>query len=231
MYNEEERIADTLEKINNYLIDNNYNYNIIVVDDGSTDNSYNVALNYIHNSHNDRVFICRNQANRGKGFSVKRGLIIGDSDYYLFTDCDLSCSINQLEKLMKHIENNDLIIGSRYVKGGVVATKQSLLRRFYSRAFNLLVNCLFKLGVKDAQCGFKLYSRKLRDLIVDRSFINGFAFDVEHLVICRENGLNYKECGIVWNNLKVQKFKIMKIIDMFFDIMRILKNKKKYGVK
>lgn len=231
MFNEEKRIVDTLEKIDNYFRDNDYNYNVIIIDDGSTDNSYNEVFNYIYHNNNNKISIYKNTKNKGKGFSVRRGLMIGDSDYYLMMDVDLSTPIEEIVTLLKNIKLYDVVIGSRYVKYSTVIIEQSLLRRFYSRVFNFLVNFLFELDVCDTQCGFKLYSRKARNLIVSKSIIVGFSFDVEHIFICKENGIKYYECGVIWSDNKPRSFNIKKIFDMFTEIMLIHRIKIKKGYK
>lgn len=230
-YNEGERIYNTLEQIEDYLREQHYDYKIIVVDDCSKDNTFQRAFKYLSSHH--KVKLYRNEHNKGKGYSIRMGLSLNKSDYYLFTDCDLSVSMQELNVLFQYVKDNDMIIASRYSKDSHIIIEQSLLRRFYSRCFNFIVNSLLSLNVKDTQVGFKLYNKRVRNCVINFGVINGFSFDVETLVIAKINNLKYKEVGIIWQDNKPRNFPIKNIIEMFLEIILIaeMKVKSNYSVK
>lgn len=206
----------------------NYDCRIVVVDDCSNDDTFRQTLRYL--AHHHKVKLYRNEKNMGKGYSIRKGLSLSNSDYYLFTDCDLSVSISEVDMLLNFIKYCDLVVGSRYVNGSVITRRQSLLRRFYSRCFNFLVTFIFNICINDTQCGFKLFTKKARNLILKHSVLDGFSFDVELFVIMKSNYLNYGEVGITWNDNKPQSFGFKKIAEMFSEITLVnrLLNEGKY---
>jgi dolichyl-phosphate beta-glucosyltransferase len=231
-FNEEKFIIQTLTRIESYLKENNFDYEIIVIDDNSTDSSYYKILSYVSgigSMKNNRIRLFSNKKNQGKGFSIVRGLKESKKDYVLTLDTDLSSDISEVKKLLRNRKDNDLIIGSRYLKTSELVKKQSITRIFYSRAFNILVNLLFGLKVKDSQCGFKLYSQRLSKIIPKHCGIKKYSCDVEHLLICKVNGFNYKEIGIKWTDTKPQEVKFKQIRNMFIDLIKIKRNQM-YGL-
>lgn len=226
MYNEENIIIDTLTSIETHLKkQKKYNYEIIVIDDNSEDNSYYKVIGYINKigntKKNKKIKVFSNIKNQGKGFSVVRGLMMSEGDNILAIDCDLSTNINQLPKLLKYAKKNDLIISSRYLKSSQIKKKQSLLRMLYSRVYNILVRILFNLNFKDTQNGFTLYSKNLAKKIHIYSNIKRFSFNVEHIIIAKLNFMNVKEVPIVWQDKKPNKVKLSQIKNMALDLIKI----------
>lgn len=230
VHNEEKYILDTLRRVETYLTENNFNYEILVIDDASRDNSYYKVLSYIGSIgdiKNTKIKLFSNKKNQGKGYSIIRGLLEAEKDYVLTLDADFSTDISEVKKLLKYRKDNDLIIGSRYLKTSELVKKQSPLRIFYSRGFNILVNILFNLNVKDSQAGFKLFSQKLSKIIPEHSGIKRYSCDVEYLSICKVNGFNYKEVGIKWTDTKPQEIKFKQIKSMFIDLLKIKRRQMK----
>ena len=225
-FNEENFIIQTLTRIESYLKENKFDYEIIVIDDCSTDKSYYKILSYIGKIgeiKNDKIRLFSNKKNQGKGFSIVRGLKESKKDYVLTLDTDLSADISEAKKLLKYRKDNDLVIGSRYLKTSELTEKQSLLRIFYSRCFNILVNLFFNLKIKDSQCGFLLYSKRAKDIVTKYCKIKRFSFSVEHLLLMKKNNLKFKECPIVWEDKKPQSVKMSQIKEMLFALIKIKK--------
>lgn len=218
-YNEERRIGRTLEKIISFLDSKKYKYEIIVVDDGSKDRTREVVKRF------RRVKLNEKRRNRGKGYSVRQGMIAAEGDYLLFSDADLSTPIEEIEKMMRLINAYDVVIGSRTIKGADVQVKQPFYREYMGKIFNLFVQVLAIKGIKDTQCGFKLFTRRAAKKIFPKQRIKGFGFDVEILYIAKKKGFRIEQVPVIWRNdenTKVSAFRDSS--DMFFDLLRIRLN-------
>ena len=195
-YNEEARIKNTLEKIHSYLKNQDYTYEIIIVNDGSTDNTW-ALVNEIAQKIKE-VRILKNEKNRGKGFTIKKGFLNAKGKYLLFTDADLSTPIEEVEKLISWLKKGyDIAIGSRALKESHIQIHQPWYRELAGRIFNLFVQAMAVPGIKDTQCDFKCFSRKTAIEICERQKIEKFSFDVEMLYIGRRLGYKIKEVPIL----------------------------------
>ena len=172
-YNEEKVISNTLTKIITFLDKKKIKYEIIVVDDGSKDKTREAVKKF------PKVILTKERKNCGKGYSVKQGSRISKGDYILFTDADLSTPIGKIEKCMKYVNSYDIIIASRALKDSIIPVKQPFYRIFMGKTFNLFVQLFSVRGIKDTQCGFKLFNRKAVDIIFPLQRLNDFCFDVE----------------------------------------------------
>lgn len=195
-YNEAERISSTLEKMTKYFTKLGKSYEIIIVNDGSRDQTEEV----ITKAKPPFARIVSYGQNRGKGFAVKFGAKQAKGDWILFADADNSTPIEEFEKLFAETGKYEVIIGSRYVRGSQIAVKQGVPRIILSRIGNILVQLLILPGVQDTQCGFKLFSSSAAQKIFSRQTINGWGFDMEILKIARDNGYRIKEIPITWYN-------------------------------
>jgi dolichyl-phosphate beta-glucosyltransferase len=221
-YNEEKRIGATLDKIYDFLSSKNYNFEVIVVDDGSMDRTVDVAA-ASRLSQENKLRVLKNAANRGKGFSVKTGIINSNGEYILFSDADLSTPIEEVDKLIEYVKKDyDVVIGSRSVTGSKVIVHQLWYRELMGKVFNLFVKLLLISEFRDTQCGFKLFRGSVAHEIAGLMKINGFTFDVEMLYIAKSKGYKIKEVGVSWENSTESKVGLFHSpASMFLDLFRI----------
>lgn len=195
-YNEALRIGPSLDRMLTWLGDNVPDFEILVVDDGSTDATTEVVARRMLHSH--RVRILRNPVNSGKGWSVRRGMLEAEGDHVLMTDADLSTPIEELEKLAPHVSRHDIVIGSRAVSGARILRHQPLYREWMGKVFNRMVQVVVLPGISDTQCGFKLFRRDVAQAVFPRVTTPGFSFDVEALYVARRLGYRIAEVPVVW---------------------------------
>jgi len=217
-FNEEERIALTLTKIYDYLNGLNYNFELIVVDDGSTDSTVSLV-----ESNFPKVQIIKQQQNMGKGAAVRRGMMEAKGTLRLFTDADLSTPIYELKKFIPVIENGfDIAIGNRALQSELIKEHQPFYREMMGKTFNKIVQLLVVRGISDTQCGFKLFTEKAAMDIFSKAEINGFSFDVEAVYLAGKMGYKIKEIPVEWYNDDRSKVHPIKdSLKMLIEIMRI----------
>jgi len=221
-YNEEKRIPLTLKKISEFLKTKDFLYEIIIIDDGSQDATSKIVEEFSKDKYNELRLI-RLDKNYGKGFAVRKGILVSRGEYILFTDADLSTPIEELDKLLFFIKNGyDIVIGSRGLKQSQLIRRQVWYREKMGKIFNLLVRILILKGIKDTQCGFKIFKTEVAKKIFLKTKINRFAFDVEVLFIAKKFNYKIKEVAITWKNRYASKVHIIKdSIIMLMDILRI----------
>jgi len=221
-HNEAERMGATLSEIYDFLSTKDYDYEIIIVDDGSADET-------VSNAKKSQLFkeyklgVIKNWVNMGKGFSVKRGILAARGDYILFTDADLSTPIKELNNLFDCMEEGyDIVIGSRGVKESIIKIHQPWYRERMGRIFNFFVKLLLMKEFSDTQCGFKLFKGSIARNIAQFLKIDGFCFDVEMLYLAKQKLHKVKELGIVWDNSPNSKVKMIdSSLHMFLDLFKI----------
>ena len=220
-YNEERRLPKTLEEIDKYLSKQSYEYEILVVNDGSRDNTRDVARSLIPKIKNLKV--TGYEKNQGKGYAVRFGMLEAKGDFRIFTDADNSTSIDQIEKMWPYFEKGyDIVFGSRDVKGAILDPPQPFFRRFLGEAFGFLTNLIVGTwGIADTQCGFKCFSKKAAEDIFPRCKINRFAFDPEFLIIAKKFGYKMKEIPVYWRNDLESKVKFKWMVNMGLDLLKI----------
>lgn len=194
-YNEEARLPKTLEAIISYLGDRPFE--IIVVDDGSNDGTAYVVKNF----GDSRIRLISNLGNKGKGFSVRRGMLQAKGDIILFSDADLATPISELDQMLLSLHGGfSVVIGSRALKDSNVVVHQPFYREFMGKLFNKIVRVATISGIKDTQCGFKLFTKEASQQIFSNQQIDGFGFDVEVLFLARKFSLKIKEVPVTWIN-------------------------------
>ena len=217
-YNEEKRIKKTIETILFYLEKHQYSYEILVVNDGSTDKTKEVVLEF----KNRKIKCLDTPRNKGKGYSVKAGILAATKEWILFTDADLSTPIEELETFLRYKENALVIIGSRNLPMSQITVKQPFLRSSLGKIFPLFVRLLLLPKIYDSQCGFKLYKKEAAKKIVEKQTIDGFCFDAEHLFLAKKLGYVIKEVPVSWANDERSKVRIVQdSFRMFFDVLKI----------
>lgn len=199
-YNEENRIKNTLIIINDYVQEKNINAEIIVVDDGSTDLTTNIVEKL--KAKIPHLKLINLEHNQGKGFSVRKGVESSQGKFILFTDADNSTPIEEYEKLMDRMKNAQaqIAIGSRFLHDSKVHIAQPAYRIFLGRAANLLIRIFLIDGLRDTQCGFKLFEHNAAKEIFSFQKIKRFAFDMEALLVGVNLGYKIIEVPISWYN-------------------------------
>jgi len=198
VYNEEQRIGKTLTIVRDYFNRQSYAYEVILVDDGSSDGGLAVIREFA--TLWPQLKITTNAINRGKGAVVRQGVLMAQGQTVLFMDADNSTPIEQIEKLLPYIEQYPAVIGSRHCPGGQVLVPQAPHRIWLSRMSNLLIRWFLLPGIYDTQCGFKLFQNVPAKEIFSRVKINRFGFDFEALAIANHLGYQFKEVGVDWYN-------------------------------
>jgi dolichyl-phosphate beta-glucosyltransferase len=192
-YNEELYIEHAINETLKFLKLKNFDYEIIVVNDGSKDKTKDIILRY------DNVIYIENEVNKGKGHSVKKGILSSTKSKILFLDADFSASIVELLKLYNYSYSHDIVIGSRNLESSTILVKQKPIRRFLGKAYLFVCKMLFPyLKIKDTQCGFKLFDRETILNIIKNSNINGYCFDLEILLKAKKCGYKIIEIPIIW---------------------------------
>lgn len=222
-YNEEKRLPETLKKIKDYLSRQNYEWEVLIVNDGSKDNTAAAVTDLIKGWQGFRLI--DNKVNKGKGGVVKQGMLEVKGEWRLFMDADNSTDISEIEKLWPFKNEYQIIIGSRYLNKDSIKIKQPLVRRVVSRIGNWLIRVLLGIDMKDTQCGFKLFSAKAAQEIFSKQTIERWGFDMEILAIARKLGYQIKEVAVDWYDAEgsnVKKSAALKTLKELFIIKRNL---------
>jgi dolichyl-phosphate beta-glucosyltransferase len=209
-YNEGARLGKSLRAIVNYLNENAPGSELIVVDDGSTDNTADAAREELSDSGNLRTSVISYQSNLGKGRAVRLGLLASRGDIALFTDADLSTPITETSKLVEPIERGecDLAFGSRALDRSLIGVHQPWRREQGGRIFNLAVRLATGLPFWDTQCGFKAFRMSACRPIIEGATIDRFGFDVELLYVAYRAGLRLKEIPVRWDHAEGSKVNV-----------------------
>ena len=219
-YNEAQRIVPTLRAIHRFLVHGGVPAEILVVDDGSRDETSGVVESLRVEIPNLRAL--QNPGNRGKGFSIRRGFLESAGRRVLLTDADLSTPIEEIDKLDSAMNRGGFAgaIGSRAVDRSTVELPQGWLRQTMGKTFNRLVRMLTGLPFKDTQCGFKLFDRAAFDPVFRAARVDRFSYDVEVLILARRRGIAVTEVPVLWRNSPQSKVGIVRdSARMFWDIL------------
>lgn len=222
-YNEQARLGPSLSAVLAWAKKSSRQVELIVVDDGSSDDTAGVARNRTDGSGVDATVLV-NERNRGKGFSLRRGVLSARGDLVLLTDADLSTPIEEADRLIEHMTGmgRGIVIGSRALRTSKVEVHQNPMRELMGRIFNRLVRLLTGLPFRDTQCGFKLMTRRDVAPIFQKARIDGFSYDVEILYVAVRRGVPVKEVAVSWRNAPGSKVGILTDpLKMLADVARV----------
>ena len=223
-YNEERRIGGTLKSIDEYLRRQNYEYEILVMNDGSKDGTAQLVKSLEVEVKGLRLI--DNKENHGKGYVVKQGMLEARGDLRLFTDADNSTSINHIDQFIPYINDGyGVAIGSIAVKGHKVASgSEPLWRRVFGKLGNLFIQLMAVPGIHDTQRGFKLFTAKAVMDIFPKLTINRWGFDIEALALARKFGYKIKELPVDWHNDPNSTVGLKAYVQVLIETMIIRRN-------
>jgi dolichyl-phosphate beta-glucosyltransferase len=222
VYNEEKRIINTLNTITSFFAASPEAYEIITVNDGSSDDSQKILNDFA--SVHPQIKVVSYPHNQGKGYAVKQGVAAASGSLILFSDADMSTPIAEYVRLRKIMEQGsfDIVIGSRSVSTSEVKINQPFYREFMGKTFNRIIKTLLIGEFNDTQCGFKLFKAAVAKELFAQLQLKHFAFDVEVIYRAHHKGYKIKEEGVQWLNSKGSRVSPLKdSAIMFFDLLRL----------
>ncbi len=218
-YNEAERIVGTLKSVNEFLSHQPYDSEIVVVNDGSHDNTSEVVSAL--SAQLPRMRFIDNKHNQGKGGVVKQGMLAAMGDVRVFMDADNSTKIDEITKFIPYFDQGfDIVVGSRRIKGSNIAVHQPWIRDFLGGVFRFIVHTLVPVGVTDTQCGFKAFTEQATMKIFPKQTIYRWAFDVEILALARRAKLKIQEVPITWINDDQSHVKFSGMVKMLLEVLQ-----------
>ena len=196
-YNESARLRATLDKVLVHIQSRGWDAEVLVVNDGSTDDTAQIVQGYSAQSR--AVRLIENPGNRGKGFSVRNGILHANGEVILFSDADLSSPIEESDKLFAALDAGaDIAMGSRWLRVDLQTQRQPIHRQLFGRIFNLALRIILGLQYRDTQCGFKAFTRRAAHTIFPLQHIERWGFDPEILYLARKFGLKVEEVPVKW---------------------------------
>lgn len=220
-YNESARIRPTLHALLRHMQEQNWDAEILVVNDGSSDDTAQVVREFgkLH----PQVLLVENPGNHGKGYSVRNGMLHARGDICLFTDADLSSPITEAQKLFDALTRGaDIAIGSRWLRAELQTERQPFYRQAFGRIFNLVLRVMLGLSFADTQCGFKAFRHAAAQRIFPLQKIERWGFDPEILFLARRAGLRVKEVPVVWAHSEGTRLHPFRDgMRMFVEVLRI----------
>lgn len=220
-YNEANRLNRTLPQIKEFFDRYDGPFEVWIIDDGSADKTRKLVEDTRKSWPDFPLFLNQARGNRGKGFSVKEGFRRSRYEWVLFSDADLSTPLAEIRQFWPYTSTHDVIIASRDMDGSRVEA-QPAYRKLMGRIFSILSNFITNLGIRDTQCGFKLFSRRAGEVIFPRMTVSGFGFDVELLYIAKKHNFPIKELPVTWINDQESKINNLRdSIGMFQDLIRL----------
>lgn len=230
-FEEADRLGQSVRKILAYIVREKLDAELIVVDDGSNDSTAEVAENVCREFPRIDTKVIRYEKNRGKGYAVKTGLLAANGDIALFTDADLSTPIEELQKLVRPIREDqfDLTFGSRALDRSLIGVHQPWRREQGGKVFNLIVRMLTGLPFWDTQCGFKAFNMKKFRPLLEVMQIDRFGFDVEFLYVAELHGLRLSEIPVRWDHDERTKVSVVRDSHRMFNEVRLIRQNAKKG--
>ena len=223
-YNESARIEDALDRVLSCVEKQNWDAEVLVVDDGSKDDTAAIVQRWMHD--HPRLHLIQNPGNKGKGYSVRNGLLQAAGDIVMFTDADLSAPMEEASRLLAALADGaDVAIGSRWLDRARQTIHQPLYRQFFGRCFNWITRTVMGLPFKDTQCGFKAFKRPAAQIIFRLQTIERWGFDPEILFIARKLKYVIREVPVTWGHDERSRISYLKDgMKMLEDMARIRSN-------
>jgi len=224
VFNEELRIVSTLNKIQKYLAGKPWNWEIIIVDDGSTDRTVETVQKAPISTSHLRIF--HHEHNLGKGAAIKTGMLKAEGEYILFMDADSSTPIEEFDKFLPLLESGfPIVIGSRKAPGAQIEKRQPFIREFLGKGFSYLSNSILGMQISDFTCGFKCFRKDTGKKICSQQTINGWSYDSEILFLAKLFDYPIKEVPIRWINNPNSRVKVIRnVIESFWGLLKIKSN-------
>ncbi len=224
-YNEEKNIKTVVEKILNFFTSKGTPHEIIIVDDGSTDNT--AAISKALTKKNPAVQMVMHEYNQGKGAAVQSGMRLASGELIFFLDADGSTPVEEIEKLIPYFTAYEVVIGSRYLKDSAILIKQPWYRVALGRLGNTLIQRILLPGIQDTQCGCKGFQKQAAHAIFSRQRTKGWGFDMEILALSRALGYRIKEVAVSWHDTRdrMSRFRPFKdAIKTLYELVHIKTN-------
>ena len=221
VYNEQHRISSFLSSVTKFLQKNDFSYEIVIVDDGSTDKTVTTIEQILDEKVPGTFRVVQLPVNAGKGAAIRKGMLEANGEYIFFLDADGSTSIEEIDRFMRSFtQGTDIYIAQRTLK-----QKAPFKRKIFGYGYIMLANLLLQLDVKDITCGFKCYRRGCVQTIFSRQTLNNWSFDAENVFTARKHGYRIEEIQVTWEHTPGSKVKVFKnIIVCGFDLLRIRLN-------
>ncbi|MHB1461249.1 MAG: dolichyl-phosphate beta-glucosyltransferase [Armatimonadota bacterium] len=215
-YNEQTRLHSTLPEMWDYFMASGSDFEIIIVSDGSSDGTAALVRSFA--VEHPQVRLIDYTPNHGKGYAVRTGMLEARGDIVMFMDADLATPLDETANLLPYIVNNqaDVVIASRACRGAKLEKRQPWYREMAGRCFNLIVQALAVPGIVDTQCGFKIFTKKASAQVFSRCQEDGFAFDIEAIVVARRLGFGVKEVGVKWHHVEGSKVSLFRDANQMF---------------
>jgi len=220
-FNEKARIGKSIERILSFLRSQPYRSEVIIVDDGSQDQTGDFLKERYGNNNGVRTH--QQPQNLGKGNAVREGMLLGNGEYLFFSDADLSVPIETLPDFLTQLENNcDVTIGTRRQPGATIEVHQPLYREFLGKMYTRLTNWILGLRVTDFTCGFKGFRRNAALELFSRQRLKNWSFDAEILYLAQLNGFRVREVPVRWRNDEATKVRLWRdIFRSFLELLQI----------
>ena len=217
-YNEEKMIKGTLEKVLKFLSKKNYGWEVIVVDDGSSDKTSEIVKEFEKRG----VALVTHKNNEGKGAAIRTGVKKSKGKYIIFSDADLSVSIKNIDQFLSELKKSGAVIGSRRVRGATIEIHQPWLRENLGRGFTFLTRVVTGVNLSDFTCGFKGFQIKAAKEIFKRTLIDRWAYDSEILFLANKLGYKIRQMPVSWENREDTRVSLgSAIITSFIDLLKV----------
>jgi len=218
-FNEEARIGKSLDRILSFLQRQSYSSEVIIVDDGSQDRTSELVRERL--GKDSRIRIYQQSQNLGKGAAVKQGMLLGNGEYLIFSDADLSVSIETLPDFLTHLENQfDVAIGTRQIAGAAIEVHQPFYREFLGKMYTRLTNWILGLRVTDFTCGFKGFRRHAALELFSLQRLKNWSFDAEIIYLAQLKGYRVREVPVTWRDDRATKVRLWR--DIFRSFLELL---------